>query len=582
MYRYGKQWLLVFGIVATAPFARAVTLDLSVQSRNSNGEISSQNLTIDTTKTAIVAIDLWNSHPDPGWTAVAEAMIPRMNQTFQVARDLGMQVIFAPAGVVEDGYYDGNVRRQATMALPSVPVPPLLGDPRVPAPPYIEDEGRGAAPYTYIPPGVTRSEYPQPGATYQHPDVDEQDGPSDWFITPNSVQELCNVMAAKGITQLIYVGGATNWCIWGREAGIAPMVRRGLINTLFIRDLTEGYGHNGRTPGNPGVPDYSQSPDRATRDSVAFLEQNYAGSINARQLLAQNDAYVYSNHISGDPNLLAYWRMDGKAGYKSIKDIASNQGAWNADKVVMGHAGAIHGDSDTAAAFDGTAAIVASPIWQANLPTDSKLTSLSSGSFSVEAWVQVDSLTGSDRWIVSHDAGSNTTLDFSLGLSADGSFTFDTCRGTTPGGDPANQTRSALKVTQDDVNNDRWFHLVGVQDVTRNVLNLYINGILADSKDGMDGGGTALGGALILGGRGHPVLDGNGEVTGGISGVFVGVIDEVAIYSRPLSAQDIYTDYQLGTIGHVPEPSSFVLWGTGLLGLSAVGWWKRKKWMTCA
>jgi len=302
-------------------------------------------------------------------------------------------------------------------------------------------------------------------------------------------------------------------------------------------------------------------------------------------LLARDasNRYAYSDRVTNDPGVLAYWRMDGKNGDKQIRDVKETQTAWNAENVSLGQPGAIHGDPDTAAKFNGNAGVIVAPRYQANLPTmdhsapagNSPLRSLSSGSFSVEAWVQLDQLNSGPAWVLSHDGGNNGTLDFSLGLNSNRQFCFNTRAGT--GDNPANAVTGSSRVTQSDVDNNRWFHLVGVQDIVNNVVDLYVNGELVASHSGVAGIGTTVAGALILGGRGQPTVNSSGIVTGGLSDFFNGEIDEVAVYSRALSAQDVSQHYLLGTTGQVPEPTSLVLLAVGLLGVLACAWRRRKE-----
>ena len=101
-------------LAVTAPGASPRSLELNVQRRNSAGPVFCQPLALDPTKTAIVVIDMWNSHPDPVAATRVHSLVPRMNQTLDVARQLGLQVIFAPSDVLGAAELAGSPRRAST------------------------------------------------------------------------------------------------------------------------------------------------------------------------------------------------------------------------------------------------------------------------------------------------------------------------------------------------------------------------------------------------------------------------------------------------------------------------------------
>jgi len=571
MRKYSKPLLLLAWLTMTGGWGWADSLDLNVKRRDSSGNPYSQSLSLDPAKTAVVVIDMWNSHPDPVAATRVHALVPRMNQTLDVARQLGMQVIFAPSDVLGHESLAGHARRAAVLALPNVTKPgggPILSG----HPPY-DTDALGTR-REMIPPGITAPNLPDP--TRQDPDLIVRNAQSDWIVNCNNNQELWNVMAHKGITNLIYVGVHTNWCVWGRDSGVQKVTRELNVHPILVRDLTDAYTANGKHP-DTGVTDYSWYPDRGTREVVAWYERNAFGTIDASQLLAReaSNCYAYSNRVANEPGLLTYWRMGGKNGDKQIQDVKGTQAAWNTESVSLGQPGAIHGDLDTAAKFNGSAGVIVAPRYQANLPLDvpagnSPLVSLSNGSFSVEAWVQLDALNGHNQWVLSHDAGSNESVDFLLGLNPDGTFRFVTRKNM------ANDLSSAVAVTQADVEGNRWFHLVGVQDLTRGVLDLYVNGQLVASKSSLDGLCATVQNSLQIGSRGTTAVAGDGSVTSSGVEFFNGAIDEVAIYGRALSAQEIHEHYLLGTTGRVPEPTGQAMTAAELITLLGYVWRTRK------
>jgi len=367
-------------------------------------------------------------------------------------------------------------------------------------------------------------------------------------------------MRATGVKNLLHLGVHTNWCVWGRGCGVRNVSRDLNVRPILIRDLTDAYTANGKHPdAYPVATDDSWYPDRGTREVVAWYEQNAWGTIDAGQLLALDaaDRYDYTSRVRNENGLVAYWRMSGKNGYKQVQDVMTTQNAWNSEKVSLGQRGAVPGDPDTCAKFDGTAGVIVAPRYQGNLPSDapqgnSPLVSLSSRSFSVEAWVQVDALPKSESsWVFSHDAGTDATVDVLLGVNPDGRFRFITRQGS-------NDLSSSIAVTSQDVKNNKWFHIVGLQDTPGGKVELYVNGQLVAKKTGVDGTAPTVPSSAQIGSRGATAVAGNGTVTSSGIEFFTGLIDEVAVYIAPLTGTQIREHYICGTASGDASPKTGV------------------------
>jgi hypothetical protein len=155
-------------------------------------------------------------------------------------------------------------------------------------------------------------------------------------------------------------------------------------------------------------------------------------------------------------------------------------------------------------------------------------------------------------------------VDFLLGVNSAGKFEFATRQ------NKANVIVSAAAVTQADVDANRWFHLVAVQDVASGKVQLYVDGHLAAQQLGVNGTTTAVQSSLQIGSRGATGVLPNGMVSSSGSEFFNGVIDEVSIYNRPLSLADIQAHYRLGGLpgdfngdGTV-DGADYVSWRKGL------------------
>ena len=77
------------------------------------------------TQTAVVVIDMWDRHWCQTYTARVGNPIPRMNQTLDAARKLGLQIVVAPSDVVR--VYEDTPQRKAMKTIPQHPESAKIG-----------------------------------------------------------------------------------------------------------------------------------------------------------------------------------------------------------------------------------------------------------------------------------------------------------------------------------------------------------------------------------------------------------------------------------------------------------------------
>ncbi|GGT15972.1 LamG-like jellyroll fold domain-containing protein [Streptomyces chromofuscus] len=135
------------------------------------------------------------------------------------------------------------------------------------------------------------------------------------------------------------------------------------------------------------------------------------------------------------------------------------------------------------------------------------------GSYSVSAWVRLDSLPGNYATAVSQDTRRQAS-PFYLQYGH-GAFAF-----STPG-----ENRARLVTTPE---TGRWYHLVGVRDSAGNTIELYVDGRLAATATG--GAAYPSTGALAVG---------RAQWDGAHADFWDGAVDEVHAFDRALTAEEV-------------------------------------------
>ena len=197
--------------------------------------------------------------------------------------------------------------------------------------------------------------------------------------------------------------------------------------------------------------------------------------------------------------------------------LADSKGTNNGDYLngpTLGVAGAIAGDPNTAARFDGVSdfGTVARQI---------------SDNFSIEFWFNSTQGTGTGTaW--SQGAGlvdadvSGTNNDFGVSLRSDGKVVAGV-------GNPD----VSIVSSAGGYNNGNWHHVVFTRTKTTGALQLYVDGVLAGSATGNTASLTS------------PANINFGRIQSG-SNYFLGSLDEVAVYNTALSGSTVTSHYNAG------------------------------------
>ncbi|MDR0844953.1 MAG: chitobiase/beta-hexosaminidase C-terminal domain-containing protein, partial [Tannerella sp.] len=198
-------------------------------------------------KTAIVVIDMWNYHWCMTTSERVSAMVPRMNAVLDVARKLGMQIIWSPTDVITA--YSGYPQYERAIAVEHRHAPEIRE-------PLITKFTAQMGSCMCGPGFRCRGNYGHDG---MHPDliIAEND------LMSSSTDEIYSLLSDRGITNIIYMGVATNICVYGKPGALSYMWQAG-FNCLLARDLNDAFTHYDPVTG--------YTPDQGTTETDENLQ----------------------------------------------------------------------------------------------------------------------------------------------------------------------------------------------------------------------------------------------------------------------------------------------------------------------
>lgn len=187
-------------------------------------------------KTALIICDMWDNHWCKGAARRVEELAGPMNRVVEAARQRGVLIIHAPSTTV-DFYKDTPQRKLAQQARFVKTKAPLATverwgtawcypDPKRESELPIDDTDMGCD-------CETKCEIVPPW-TRQIKTIDIAEGDA---ITDNG-QETFNLLAERGIDNVIIMGVHLNMCVLGRPFAIRQLVTQGK-NVLLVRDMTD-------------------------------------------------------------------------------------------------------------------------------------------------------------------------------------------------------------------------------------------------------------------------------------------------------------------------------------------------------
>ena len=238
--------------------------------------------------------------------------------------------------------------------------------------------------------------------------------------------------------------------------------------------------------------------------------------------------------IQPPSGMVAWWPGDGNAS----DIVGSNHGALNGATFAAGQV-------DQAFNVDGIDDFVEVPD-SANLDITE--------SIAVDAWINQRSRSPEVAPIVSkwNDLGFNNR-SYHLVLQGS-SLRWDVSRSGLFG-----PSQSATVFSSVGVPLNMWVHVAGTFDSATQVLRVYVNGVEA---------GSAVAPSSNIFSSNEPLLIGAGDIGGNVRDFFDGLIDEVEIFNRALTGDEIRAIFEAGSAGKrkpagIAPPAGMVSWWPG-------------------
>ena len=211
-----------------------------------DGKVSESRVTWSPNKTAIIVCDMWDKHWCKSAARRVGEMAGPMNEMLKEARFRGVFIIHAPSTTT--GFYEGTPQRLRAQKAPYSPTPaPLVTTPRWGTAWYWTDAKReGVLPIDDSDMGCDckdKCEITTPW-TRQTSAIDIAAADA---ITDDG-QEVWNLLASRGIDNVILCGVHLNMCVLGRPFAIRQMTALGK-SVALMRDMTDTMYNPDRPPG---------------------------------------------------------------------------------------------------------------------------------------------------------------------------------------------------------------------------------------------------------------------------------------------------------------------------------------------
>jgi nicotinamidase-related amidase len=195
-------------------------------------------------ETAVIVVDMWDTHHCYNAVKRVEEMAPRMNEVLEKCRSLGMTIVHAPSSCM-DAYKDHPGRKRAMDAPKAKNLPKDIGVWCH----MIDSEKNGKYPIDASDGGCDSDPVEQEKHKQALIKMGRKPG-SPWLsqiavlkmhdidIVSDKGDEIWNVLEDRKINNVIILGVHTNMCVLGRPFGLRQMAKNGK-NVVLMRDMTD-------------------------------------------------------------------------------------------------------------------------------------------------------------------------------------------------------------------------------------------------------------------------------------------------------------------------------------------------------
>ena len=234
----------------------------------STHEVVERAASWDPKKTALIVIDVWDKHWCEGANRRVAEMAPQFKALVNMLRERGVFVVHAPSDTMKT--YEGTPARQLAQNAPSAAVPAGLEFKWN----YLDPKAEGALPIDDSDGGCDCEPKCKNRIAWkgEHPAIDIREGDA---VSDNG-REVYNLLAARGIDNVIVCGVHTNMCVLGRPFGIRQLRRLGK-NVVLVRDLTDTMYDPRMRPFVPHA--------KGTELVIEHVEKHWAPTITSDQIL---------------------------------------------------------------------------------------------------------------------------------------------------------------------------------------------------------------------------------------------------------------------------------------------------------
>jgi hypothetical protein len=291
--------------------------------------------------------------------------------------------------------------------------------------------------------------------------------------------------------------------------------------SLPNQQLAYQWDLNGHAIGGATLSSYTATTTLGTVGSYTLIITNSFGaatsSVATLAALPIPTNTEYPSTILGD-HPLSYFRLDEHSGTIAYDYAGGNNGNYYGD-ITLGVPGYSLIDTDTAVYFPGVANSYVGDIGATTIDFAG-----TAAEFSIEAWANGSLPQVGDAAVIAKGEGNNGgTANEQFAISVVGGVYVFFVR------DPKN---AASQVTSTFAPDGNWHHLVGVCDAAGNALTFYIDGVPVGQTTPPTTGLITSTAGVSIGAERSGVLP-------PYDWPYTGTIDEVAIYSYPLSALQV-------------------------------------------